>query len=447
MQKKGPEELARDVVQSCAGCGHCRELMEDTPCVFFERLYALCDAEEESGVPATSNELRALLELCNFCGLCPCPNIRTEIREAKDAFVARDGMPRTLKVLQDVQRVGKLCGAYPWISNAVLNSKLGGAAVKRVAGIHAARTLPQAPREGFEAWARARGLDQKKRGGGRKVLYFAGCTARYFFPQVAQATVEVLEHNGVQVYCPELKCCGMPPLLEGDKRFTFELASQNLESLYEAVCEGYEVVCSCPTCGYMLKHVMSEGADNAVESRMAGDKAGARKLVWPAHVVLKGMFNDEGYFAALSPRKRIEVSHHTHDLGEYLAWLRSAGEFNDGLGAVSGRMAYYAPCHQREQEVGTPWTALLAGVPELDLTQAGGPFDCCGMAGIMGFKDEFHHVSLKMGEQLMAKVHEVGPDRLLSDCLSCRMQFEHALPYEVAHPVEILRDAYAKYGE
>jgi Fe-S oxidoreductase len=43
----------------------------------------------------------------------------------------------------------------------------------------------------------------------------------------------------------------------------------------------------------------------------------------------------------------------------------------------------------------------------------------------------------------MEKIREINPDRIVTDCLSCRLQFNPLLPYEVVHPIEVLRDAYA----
>jgi glycerol-3-phosphate dehydrogenase subunit C len=67
-----------------------------------------------------------------------------------------------------------------------------------------------------DVWAKQRSLHET-RGDGPKVAYFTGCTARYLFPEVAKATVEVLERNGVAVYVPPQRCCGMPSMLEGDR--------------------------------------------------------------------------------------------------------------------------------------------------------------------------------------------------------------------------------------
>ena len=75
-----------------------------------------------------------------------------------------------------------------------------------------------------------------------------------------------------------------------------------------------------------------------------------------------------------------------------------------------------------------------------------GAFYCCGISGIMGFKRDFHEVSVEMGSRLMEKIRAIDPERLLSDCLSCRLQFNQLIPYKVFHPIEILRESYGNHG-
>ena len=468
-----PEKLARRVVGLCGDCETCRDLMEDEACQFFPRLFQLHDRERDDHLQATAGELRDLLELCNMCGLCSCPDVRAGIMEAKGAFIARDGLRPALRLLEDVERVGKIGGAFPRLANLVLKKELAGGFARRVFGIHPDRFLPEFPKSGFAAWARRRGLYEKPRGASRKVAYFAGCTAQYLFPEVARAAVEVLERNGVSVYVPEQKCCGMPSMLEGDLPFTFASAEFNLRQLGAVVEEGFDIVCSCPTCGYMLKKVLCDGAFFSEEyqaafrrvlgeaardpvemaERMARECLGSSGKATPpsprckppeglAHV-LASQLHDDGYFRAFSGLRRIAVASHTYDLGEYLLDLDQRGQFNRTLGSVPERMAYYAPCHLKEQNVGQPWSDLLGLVPGASLEKVGGPYDCCGMGGIMGLKREFHEVSLSMGSRLMETIKAIAPERLVTDCLSCRMQFNHALPQDVFHPVEVLREAYS----
>lgn len=468
------EALTRKVIDRCGSCGHCRELLEDASCLFLPRLFRLYERETGGGAAISSAEMRQMLDLCNTCGICPCPPIRAGIREAKDAFVAREGLPLTTRVLEDVRLACRLGCAMPRLANAVMGVAPVARAFKRVAGLHPERKLPRFPRQSFDGWARARGLTQMPRETtGRKVAYFAGCTARYLFPEVAQATVEVLQHNGVTVYVPPQKCCGMPPMLEGDRPFTFSLARANVAELGRCVAEGFDIVCSCPTCGYFFKSVLPEGAefapdfralvtrllqqskrnmaqvserlaeaDAAFTGRMNRRSAVAREP-WKLSLTQHAAFRDEGYLAELPGIERLRVAHHTYDLGEYLLGLRDEGALRSPVREVTGRHAYYAPCHQREQGIGTPWMELLAGVPGLAVERVGNSFDCCGLAGIMGFKRDFHRTSVAIGRRLAQKVAAAAPDRVVTECLSCRMQFQQLLGCEVVHPVEILRQACA----
>ena len=492
MRASDPETLARKIIELCADCDQCRDFMKDTPCLFFAELYRLHDKEQQHGTPITSGELKDLLDLCNMCGLCSCPGVRADILRAKDAFIARDGLRPAIRILEDVQLIGRLCGAYPRLANLLAQNGPVGGVLKTLAGIHPERKLPRFPPEGFDPWARRRGLHRKRAGTGRKVAYFAGCTARYLFPEVAKAAVEVLERSGVEVYFPEQKCCGMPSLLEGDRAFTFSVAGFNLQRLADVVQDGYDVVCSCPTCGYVLKNMFSEGAcysesyRASLKSEAPGAPAGgsgasgaARPGVARAggapgrsrssssmalmlagllkgesegshfgftqELLLGGYLKDESYFAPLDGAKRISISSHTYDLGEYLQELDRSGELNRKLGPVTDRVAYYPPCHLKEQNIGQPWWELLGLVPDLPMEKVGGVFDCCGIAGIMGFKREFHETSVQMGSRLAEKIKAANPQKVLCDCLSCRIQFDQLLPHEVRHPVEILEESYRAY--
>lgn len=90
MQTKNPEDMARAVVEACADCDICRYLMESTSCKVFPELYRLFDKEAAKTGRITPAELKGLVDLCNFCALCPCPNIRGDLMKAKHAFVDRE---------------------------------------------------------------------------------------------------------------------------------------------------------------------------------------------------------------------------------------------------------------------------------------------------------------------------------------------------------------------
>lgn len=52
----------------------------------------------------------------------------------------------------------------------------------------------------------------------------------------------------------------MPPMLEGDRKLTLKFSEYTVERLVEAIDDGYDIVCSCPTCGFMLKNFLKAGA-------------------------------------------------------------------------------------------------------------------------------------------------------------------------------------------
>ena len=194
MQDNNPEGMAREVMEECADCDICRFLMEDTPCLVFPELYRLYDKEKEKNEPITPQELKNLVELCNYCALCPCNNVRSNIMRAKHAFVRRDGLKPTIRLLEDVERVAKLCGAYPRLTNMLLQSGRTGDFLKKLAGIHEQRKVPMFPKKTSRPGQR-RGLHVLREEKGKKVAFFAGCTGQYLFPEVPKAAVEVLERN------------------------------------------------------------------------------------------------------------------------------------------------------------------------------------------------------------------------------------------------------------
>jgi glycerol-3-phosphate dehydrogenase subunit C len=453
----------------CAGCDHCRDLMADTSCTFFAELYRLMDREKATGAAATPEEERSLAALCTLCGICPCPPIRAGIREAKALITVEDGLPVRIRWLQDVARVGRLASAAPKVINFMARSEYLARVVKQVAGIHPARTLPTVPPRPFDHWAKEHYLDRVPETTGRKVAYFVGCSARYLFPEVAIATVELLRQNGIAVYVPPQKCCGTPSMLEGDKPFTIDAMASNVEHLAACVDQGFDIVCSCPSCGYMLKGVLREGAEYSAPFRerleaLSGDGGGERHLLWErlAREKLIGgsggaasanlhnwqltfvtarLFPDDGYFTSLDPLARLRIANSTFDLAEYLLKLEREGALARPVRTMAGRAVYYAPCHQREQNAGTPWLPLLRLIPGLQVSQVGDPFDCCGQAGIHGFKAAAHERSVAIATPLMERIDQALPDYLVTDCLSCRVQFEQLRGYQVIHPVELLWQA------
>jgi glycerol-3-phosphate dehydrogenase subunit C len=454
------EEKLLKELEACRECDVCRTLMEDSSCLVFNEMYRLFDKESETKEKITTEELQNLVELCNFCEICPCWNIRAAILEAKTEFKEKYGLNYRIRLLENVERIGKLGGAQPWLSNLLLQNGATGRLIKKVTGIHEERKIPKFPKHGFQEWAEEQMLYTKSETKDRRrVAYFAGCTGSYLFPDIPKAVVEVLQQNDIEVYLPEQRCCGMPSLLEGDRRLTLEFVKFNVERLSEVVEDGDDIVCSCPTCGYMLKCLIREGAIYSDDYQASGaDDAFAnmtedllsinpdqRPAAWFRQLIYSHMhklLKDDQYFSSINGLKRMMVADNTYDLGEYLRNLHLHGDLNTEFGPIEAKTAYYPPCHLREQNIGRPYTDLLSLIPGIYSEPIQGKFHCCGNAGIMGFKSGYHRHSVKIGSRLKAKIRQLDPERLLTDCLSCRMQFNQITTYAVYHPIEIIKESY-----
>ncbi len=450
-KEQTPQQILREVIRLCADCDTCRTMMEED-CAFFIELYRLQDQEQEEEVPITEAQLRYLAELCTLCGLCPCPKVPMDVMEAKSRYIEQEGMPLATRLLNDVPLMARMCGTFPRLAKALQSNRVLGPLLRKATRLHPERQLPSFPKRNFFQWAASKGLD-RQRAGDHRVAYFAGCTAGYLFPEIGRSVVEILQRNGATVYVPPQQCCGMPYLVEGDRKRTLQLARDNMERLLETADAGNDLVYSCPTCGFFLKSLLKERAyySEAYQKSIDADEGmlkipapekGKNKFWSLRKAMYKNILKDDGYFSAIDPMDRVNLAEHLYDFGAYLTRLHAEGRLKTDFAPLPERMAYFAPCHLREQKMGRPYLDLLKLIPELDIEPVGNDYDCCGMGGIFGFKDHFHQKSLDLGGPLMDKIRAHRPQAIVTDCMSCRLQFNHCLPYPVFHPVEVLARAY-----
>lgn len=447
------ETRVQAIFQKCAGksgCDVCRSHMEED-CLFFPELYRLSDRIIESGSPLDPEMINPLLDLCTLCGLCPCQDIRMLILGAKAAVNNGKGASLSGRVLSDVEKLGRWGSCFPGTMNFLNGNNPISFAIKKMLDIQGNWQLPCFPRENFFLWAKRRGLcnpGRKIKHNPKKVAYFAGCSAGYLFPEIGKAAVTILEKNKVHVFVPPQVCCGMPLLVEGRREMALNKININVKTILSAIQDGYQVVCSCPTCGYFFKNLLLENAyySDAFQKKSTPGKknmkiplgSGGSTFIFLPKNTYKKILQDDGYFSSVDPLARIELSQKIKDLGEYLLSLYRENEFDVELPDSLPPMQYYAPCHQREQEIGQPYFQLMRSIPGFDIIQTGGAFDCCGMGGHLGVKASFTSAGHAIGKPLFDKFILEKGRVILTDCLSCRMKFEQELPAKVFHPLEWL---------
>jgi Fe-S oxidoreductase len=226
--------------------------------------------------------------------------------------------------------------------------------------------------------------------------------ANYHDPEIAEAAVRVLRHNGVDVYVPPGQwSSGMEALSQGDIETARELAHRNLRVLADLAREGYRVVCPEPSSALALGHDYLDLIDD--------------------------------------PDARL-VARHTTELTAFLWELHAAGRLRTDFQPLNLALGHHIPCHLKALGGPPVGPALLALIPGLRVytIDAG----CSGMAGTFGLKVGGYETSLAAGR---AVFEELRRPRVLfgaTECSSCRMQMEEGAGKVTLHPVQYLALAY-----
>ena len=279
-------------------------------------------------------------------------------------------------------------------------------AMERVIGIHRDRPLPRYQFLTFERWFKRRARVSSLppvagRGASRRtVAYFYGCWVNYNDRRLGEQVVRILERNGIEVIVPRQQCCGIPAVVNSNMDLARKYGKQNIARLSQ-LPEGIDIIASSTSCGLMLKH----DYDHLLEIPEA-PKVGAR----------------------------------TYDVMEYLWTLHEEGELNEKFQEVKARVLYHAPCHLKSHGIGYPAMRLLRLIPGVEVKEV--DEGCCGISGTFGVKVEKYELSMQIGSRLFEAVKAAGPDVVLADCETCRMQVEHGAGARSEHPIEILAKAY-----
>ncbi|HEU4723912.1 MAG TPA: heterodisulfide reductase-related iron-sulfur binding cluster, partial [Candidatus Eisenbacteria bacterium] len=236
----------------------------------------------------------------------------------------------------------------------------------------------------------------------KRVAYFAGCFARFHDPEgEAEATVKVLEANGVEVVVPEQRCCGIALVTMGAERSVAPDASRNVATLLPLVERGFTIVASAPSCGLAL-----------IEDypRILGTDAARR------------------------------VADATIDVHQYLWKLHERGELRTDFKPTPISVVYHQACHSVAQGIAEEPIRLLRLVPGVDVR----PIEdsCCGIAGTYGMRAENYDRAQAIGDPLFAEIRRAAPEYVLTGCGTCNIQIANGLKRPVVHTMSILRRAY-----
>lgn len=409
-----PEPLAQlptVSISQCAKCGACVPV-----CPIFKatgretftargRIHLLSRLTN----PELSREYADILSLCLLCGACrkACPrglDIPALITAARTEHKLFTKEPLTKKIIRTMLNAPKLLGTLASTVTLAKNSCPGLPAESglhfRLAGLNLTLTVPK---KNFMATQKGK---QPHTPESLKVLYFTGCLANYLAPDIARASVHLLQTLcDREAITPEQQgCCGMAGLSAGDQDQAIDMAKQNISAFAGKECLDLPIFTSCATCFSALRN-------------------------YPAL-----FHNDPAWH-----QKAVQFSQRVVEFSTFLVNnLNSTYPApSESASTKQPRLFYHDPCHLRfgHSQGPAPFAPITAqprklldktlGIIPLELPE--GP-QCCGRGGLfhLSHPDHANRVWALLGQNTSALL----ANHVTTTCSGCLLQWQSALGQE-----------------
>jgi FAD/FMN-containing dehydrogenase/Fe-S oxidoreductase len=404
----------------CIGLGACRKDDGGTMCPSYmatreeqhstrgraHMLFELLQGEV-LGDGWNDEHVKQSLDLCLSCKACKseCPanvDVATYKAEFLSHYYENKRRPLRTHLFGKIDRWARLASAAPQIANFLSHAPGLRHLVGLTLGLAPQRQIPRFAAVNFQRWAqreRPQVFERHRNTEKPAVLLWIDTFNNYFHPETSRAALEVLEHAGFTVTCPQQPlCCGRPlydfGMLADAKRYL-----RNVISVLQAeIDSGLPIVVLEPSCASVFRDE------------------------------LHNLFPDD-------PRAN-QLRQQTFLLSEFLE-RRVPGYVPPKL---SAKILLHGHCHHKALMKISDQEALLrrAGAV-LECPDTG----CCGMAGPFGFERDKFEVAQAVGERvLLPAVRRAAPETLIvADGFSCREQIRQSTGRTAMHLAEVLRAA------
>jgi FAD/FMN-containing dehydrogenase/Fe-S oxidoreductase len=349
-------------------------------------------------------EVHESLDLCLACKGCAsdCPaevDVATYKAEVLHRTYRGRLRPRAHYALGQLPRWSRLAGLAPGVAGRAMRVPVVARLARWAAGVDPRRDLPTFSTTPFSRAVRHRPVrDQPADRDDRPpVLLWVDTFSGAFDPEVAVATVRVLEDAGFRVEVPDRSpCCALTWISTGQLDGARRILRATVDQLAEVARAGTPIVGIEPPCVAVLR-------DDA--PRLLGeDDAAAR-----------------------------DVAAATRTLAELLQAQRPRWTPPDLTGT---RVLAQPHCHHHAVMRWAADRALLAAAG-VEVATVGG---CCGLAGNFGAERGHHEVSVAVAEtRLLPAVRAADEDVvLLADGFSCRTQLDQLAGRRAVHLAQLL---------
>jgi FAD/FMN-containing dehydrogenase/Fe-S oxidoreductase len=409
-------ELAAEA-ERCNGCGYCRttgpeedmcprfkyERIEDaSPRAKANVIRRMMTGHQNAGA-FSSEELNEIMDTCFNCKLCHdgCPahvNIPKLVLEAKARYHQSHGLPLSTQIFANAENIMRPMGYVAPLYNTLVNNIAVRFVVEKLTGIDRHFNLPHLHR-----WRAQRRYMPSPGSDRQQVVLYLDLLAKYNNPEIAQAAVDVLEHNGFEVEIPDAPWCNSPALSNG----AVEIARKHVAAVANVLAP------------YAFKGIPI----------IAINAAAAMAL-------------QEDFLAYVDTPQTRAVARHTVEIGQFLMNLKNDKKLKTKFNAVEVVCGYHQSCQQKALHIGVPGLELLRMVPGVKALQLN--HGCCGNPWMWGAVQKNRDESLWIGRKLFEQIRDarLGIECGVSESSCCKLQIENASKKPVLHPIQILAKAY-----
>ncbi|MCK0145568.1 FAD-binding protein [Arenibacter sp. F26102] len=353
-----------------------------------------------------NKELKEVFDLCLSCKACSseCPS-NVDVATLKAEFLYQyqeeNGYPLRAKLFAYNTKFNKLGSKMAGITNAMYDSKIFGALLKKSVGVADQRSLPKVYNVDFDKeLLNAKGKSNTTRS--TVVLYIDEFT-NYLDVELGKDAIEVLTRLGyaVELFYAE---SGRTYISKGFLKQAKKLAIKNLEKLSEITDKGL------PILGLEPSAILT--------------------------------FRDEYKRFGFDKQKIEAIGSNSYLIEEFLAKEIQAGVLTSDLFTKEAKtVKIHTHCHQKSisnQKV----TFDILNLPQnysVSIISSG----CCGMAGSFGYEKEHYEVSMQVGElKLFPAVRKAADEVIIAaNGTSCRHQIYDGTKRKALHPISILKEA------
>ncbi|MBF0451921.1 MAG: (Fe-S)-binding protein [Candidatus Magnetomorum sp.] len=407
--------LSKNYSGTCIRCGACMSVcpvyqvsLEETDVA--RGKMALIEWSQSHPEFSQSSRFRQLISRCLLCGACAqsCPN-----QVATHACIQqmRQGLSKSHKekiMLSSLKTLSKKSSSSQFFrTSGSIFQRLMSKKLPETSGMHLRFPIASIshrqflPKISVKSFTEAYSIQHQEQPS-KRIVYFTGCGANYFFVETAAALVKLLERKNIHPFVPKDQvCCGLPFFASGDQTNAIALARQNIDIIDQLSPD--IVLTTCASCGAHIHQWADLFKDDPEYHCRAQKIARCQKDAM--------MFLLESF-----------------DRNDLIALKKSCE------GPPKENVWYHHPCHQRFGKTQLPLPKKLF-TPFSHANIHYSDSQCCGNGG--KFQLSHFDLSMKIFDQRMEAFSNQKITHVLTPCTGCQLQFaEGMLRYDMDVTVE-----------